>query len=280
LQLFEALASAVGLKTEVSSAGIYTRSLIQKLGGLDAAAEALSDTTRNALLHAYRSDSPSGKEPGDLIEGRRYLSLADVRTLTGLSEVAAVQLLDDYASRGILFRGVALRCEHCRFCGWYRLDDLQQTFNCRRCRLGNAIRHATWSDRSGLPYEPMWQYELDELLYLALKNDSRAPVLALRKIKGSARDFLFAPEMDISDSSTGKRIAEVDILALDRGRVVVGEAKTVDRLGNGMGEKKAVGRLLHVANKLNADQVVVATTRPSWHSFGHESRDRSDHGQD
>ncbi len=64
----------------------------------------------------------------------------------------------------------------------------------------------------------------------------------------------------------GQLVAEVDVWAIVDGRLIVGEAKTTDRLASGnLGEERTTGRLVYVAEAITADELVLATTAPAWH---------------
>jgi hypothetical protein len=111
--------------------------------------------------------------------------------------------------------------------------------------------------------EPNWYYDLDEMVYQALRHDVSAPVLALAKLAQGAQSMLVRPEANVyKDKSL---LAEIDLWAIIDGQIVVGEAKTVSRLDSTRAsERRIAARLAHVAQAVTADQVVLATTAPSW----------------
>jgi hypothetical protein len=102
--------------------------------------------------------------------------------------------------------------------------------------------------------EPNWYYDLDEMVYQALRHDVSAPVLALAKLAQGAQSMLVRPEANVyKDKSL---LAEIDLWAIIDGQIVVGEAKTVSRLDSTRAsERRIAARLAHV---------VLATTAPSW----------------
>ena len=108
-------------------------------------------------------------------------------------------------------------------------------------------------------------YQLDELVFQAIDNDARAPLLALDHLRKETRSFLSAPEMDIYRGEA--LIAEIDLLAFVEGRILMGEAKSGDRLeDNERREREVIQRLRRIADAITAHEVVFATTSPGWSS--------------
>jgi hypothetical protein len=94
----------------------------------------------------------------------------------------------------------------------------------------------------------------------ALEHDARAPILALAHLASDVRSFLFAHEMEVVDEAG--RASEHDLWAIADGRLLIGEAGTTGTLGGNL--RKRIGRLVHVAAALTADEVVLATTADDW----------------
>lgn len=262
-ELFDALLDEGGLRGEDSEAGRFTRGALRLFGSFDNFAAAFKSPTSNAVLDTFRSKKMSGLDPGDYVQrlDRRFLSFEDFVRATNADRSALRRLVDDYVERRILWRGLTLECSECRYVGWYRLEDLGQSFTCTRCRASTMLTRHVWGESD----EPTWQYELDELVYQAVLNDARAPVLALDRIRDGSADFLFAPERNIYEKDSGTLVAEIDLLVVRHGRVILGEAKTVDRLSDGVvGEERVARRLFSVADRVGADELVLATTQPRW----------------
>ena len=262
-ELFDALLDVGGLRGEDSEAGRFTRGALRLFGSFDNFAAAFRSRTTNAVLDTFRSKKMSGLDPGDYVQrlDRRFLSVEDFVRATNADRSELRRLVDDYVERRILWRGLTLECSECRYVGWYRLEDLGQSFTCTRCRASTMLTRHVW----GKTDEPTWQYELDELVYQAVLNDARAPILALDRIRDGSADFLFAPERNIYEKDSGTLVAEIDLLVVRHGRVILGEAKTVDRLSDGVvGEERVARRLFSVADRVGADALVLATTQPRW----------------
>ncbi len=265
-EVFDKLLSQRGLRAEVSAAGHYTAQALDLWGGIDALAAALRDSNTNALLHAYLSTKPSEEEPGVFLTDprRRYLSVEHADKVTDLDQRQIVDILDDYVGKGIMARGLILQCPDCRYAGWYALEDLRQYFRCARCRRNSIVSSQAWKKPKE---EPHLYYELVEVVYQALDQDVRAPILALSALKGKSPTFMHCPEMGVfkPKNTAESPWVEMDLWAIVDGRITIGEAKTVNRLENTPNkEKTKIQKILKVAEAVTADRVVFATTAESW----------------
>jgi hypothetical protein len=261
-EVFDALLARVGLRCEDSAAGRYTQATIDLWGGLQPLADDLRRPSTRDLLRAYFSKEPSD-DSGILLtsRGRRFLSFDQASRVSGTKGADTRILLDAYVARRVLRRGLILQCRRCGYADWYPLEALGQTFSCGRCQHVSLIVQAAWKRPDD--GEPNWYYDLDEVVYQALSHDVSAPVLALSKLAEGAQSILVRPEADVYDGQD--LLAEVDLWAIIDGRIVVGEAKTVDRLDlTRARERRVAARLASVAQTATADQVVLATTAPGW----------------
>lgn len=262
VDLFEALLDRTGMRSVVSQAGRYSSGAIELWGGLKPLTGDLRDPARLALLEGFRKKSASGVDPGVYISPlkRRFLSIWDVRRATGLSTLAARELLDDYVKRSIVSRGLCLKCARCNYASWYPDADVTPRFVCTRCRHEQPLEQAAWLKPVG---EPLPFYQLDEMALQAIENDARAPLLALDQYASEMRGFLFAPEMDVFQGNN--RIAEVDIWVIGEAAIVLGEAKSTNNLGGSeTEEKRSIDRLMKVAVAVTAHEVCFATTEQAW----------------
>jgi hypothetical protein len=265
-ETFDALLAAAELHSRESAAGRFTQAALDLWGGLDQLASDLRRPSTNTLLHAYlcRPKRPSQEEeaPGVFLQGqdRRFLSFADAVTATQAPETEVRTVLDDYIAKRILRRGLILQCGRCSHAAWYRLEELGQSFVCARCQQASLIIQAAWKKPETEPY---WYYDLDEAVYQALGHNMRAPVLALAELASGAASVLTRTEADVYRGDL--RIAEVDLWAVVDGKIIIGEAKTADRLSQSAKEERKVAhRLAEVAVAVSADEVVLATTAPAW----------------
>jgi hypothetical protein len=261
-EVFDALLAHGGLRCQDSAAGRYTQATIELWGGLESLAADLRRPFTRGLLRAYLSKEPSN-DSGIFLTSRdrRFLSFEHASRASGTTGVVTRALLDAYVARRALRRGLILQCRRCSYSDWYALEALGQTFICGRCQHVSLIVQAAWKRPDD--GEPNWYYDLDEVVYQALRHDVAAPVLALSELAQGAQSILVRPEADVYGDQG--LIAEIDLWAIIDGQVVVGEAKTVDRLDRTrVGERRIAARLAGVAQAITADQVVLATTAPAW----------------
>ncbi len=265
-EVFDALLAQADLRSEDSAAGRYSQIVLDLWGGLEPLAADLRRSPTSNLLHAYLRPKPKkgdNGQPGIFLESQRrwFLSLQEAAPLSGTAGQETRVLLDALVSRGVLRRGLILQCRRCSYAGWYRLEELGQTFTCGRCQRASLIVQEAWKQPND--GEPYWYYDLDEVVYQALDHDIRVPILALSQLAEGARSVLIRPEADVWRD--GEWIAEVDLWAIIDGKVVVGEAKTDDRLDPERAkERKAASRLAQVAAAVATDEVILATTASAW----------------
>jgi hypothetical protein len=270
-EVFTALLAAAGMRSEISPAGAFTSGAMELLGGFAPLVRAFTEPTSRTLLEAYRTpakrrtsaDEDAGRGVYLALFQRRFLSMADFADASSAPAADVRTLLDSYTERGILHRGIVLKCRRCRFDGWYRAGEFTQTFTCTRCRASWALSLQAW--REPLE-EPTWRYELDEIVYQAVVENARAPVLALQALRAGARPFggfVFGPELEVYQGD--EHVAEVDIWAVVEGRICIGEAKTIDRLADTAEREQIVAqRLARIADAVTADELVAATTQSAW----------------
>src|SRR5207302_5166441 len=153
---------------------------------------------------------------------------------------------------------LVLKCSHCLHFDWYSLDEVAQTFACHRCRTTTVITEATW--RGGT--EPVHYYDLAEVVYQAVKGNVEVPVRALALLQAGTKSFAEMPEVELTNSSDEQ--IEIDLLAIADGGILIGEAKTGDRLRKTKAAELDWHQFGSVAREATVDQVVFATGSAMW----------------
>jgi hypothetical protein len=256
----EVFASLLGaeVRMEESSAGHYTHRSIDLWGDIDSLTSDLSSQNISDLLHAWLAVSPSSVDPGVFCSGRRFLCLDDAIAASGLPGEELRSVIDRYARRSILRRGLVLGCQRCSNADFYPLEDIGPGFQCSRCRQIDDINLASWK----MPLEPSWYYALDEVVYQLLKLDGRVPLLALANMKKGSRSFLYMPEVHLEGPGLDM---EIDLWAIVDGRIVLGEAKKSDEMeSRARAERQRCAELASVVERITADTFVLATAAPVW----------------
>jgi hypothetical protein len=185
-EIFQALLQAAGLRGVRSIAGRFTPLTIDRFGGFDDLLAALRSPISGPILQAYRSKAPSAVDPGDFLNGvrRRFLSFADMVTLSRATVDELRALVDRYSERKILRRGLSLLCPVCRYAAWYRLGDLREEMTCQRCRSLWPLKLENWREPKD---EPRWQYELDEVAFQSIDGNVLGPMVTLDQPREDAR---------------------------------------------------------------------------------------------
>ena len=254
-----------GYDCEISDKGRYEGETINKFGGLQTAACALHHSETSRLLKEFLSKK--GPTEGVFDEGvylndkRRYLNFACLLKFFS-KEAFARKTVDDYIAKGILYRGLVLKCNRCSDLAWFSIAEVTQDFRCRRCGISQQYTYDSWS----YPNEPSWFYKLDEIVYQMLQNNGDVTLLTLDALRRESKDnFQFSPELSIKPSGIGKWTMEIDVACIMRGKIIIGEAKSVDTIAvKGFTAKQVAVKYRDLAERLGASGVVFSTSMQEW----------------
>jgi hypothetical protein len=233
--------------------------MVQKMTGLEYSAALLREPRHFDVLTAYLMDAKSGSKTGLHLtsDRRRYLSLADISTILG-NDAEAVSLIDMLVGRGVIRRGTVLKCQYCRTADWFSMRDLADEFNCKRCARKQAIQSKHTLQRP----EPVWYYQLDEVVYQGLRNDMQVPLLALDYMRRGNRSFSYTDELEIWKPGERKPFIEIDLCCICDGILTIGEAKTTERIeSGGQSERRSLDKYREAAVLLGARRFVLVTSK-------------------
>lgn len=168
--------------------------------------------------------------------------------------------LDRLLVRRILLRGLILTCARCRWQSFVAAETLgASTFTCSACSHVNYLTTKTWDKNER---EPVWYYSLDQVIRELLRQNGEVPLLAVDHLRREHRAVLWSPELAVR---MGRESVELDIAVINDGKIIVGEAKSNGKLGD---DRKNVAnsaeRLVAAAKSLFADEIIIATSTPSW----------------
>jgi hypothetical protein len=173
---------------------------------------------------------------------------------TLLPETPVATIIDSLLARGVLRRGLVLKCRRCRQEAWHPISAVGETFECNRCHLDQAADRFSWLGSD----EPVWSYRLAEVLNQFLENDGELPVLAVHDVfESSDRPLAHAFELDLI--APDDRTYEVDIFSTDGYRLWIGEAKKNRRF-----ESWRLPFISQLASLTDAYGVLLTTSRPRW----------------
>jgi hypothetical protein len=252
LDQLRAILEPRGWTCEPSDKGIYAVESMRLFGGFAELCNALRDPSVRAVIDAYR-DRRSGAA-GLLLSSdrRRYLTWEHLAGL--LPDRPAASIIDELLARGVLRRGLVLKCKRCRQAAWHPLAAVRETFECGRCHLQQAPDRQSWLGSD----EPVWSYRMAEVLFQFLENDGDLPVLAVRDAFAlSERPLDHGYELELTPPGAASR--EVDIFSADGYRLWIGEAKK-----NGRFEPGRMEFVAELASLIDAYGVLVVTSQRRW----------------
>lgn len=269
-EIFGILLDRHDLRSELSDKGKYASATIQRFGGLRQALANLSDLRINRILHSYATPHKKPSPGFELATGggggrRHFLTLEDMARVANCPLPELAGAVDALVALKILRRGFRLKCGRCDYTGWYELDVVNQGFVCMRCGDDQLISSAALREPE---LHPHLYYDLDEVVYQAIEHDGAVTLMALGQLIDDGGDFSYAVEMQVSRVAETDPFCEIDIWAVSRGEILIGEAKRGDRLTNGnrTDEQKSADSLARVAEAVSADAIVLATAADSWKS--------------
>jgi hypothetical protein len=264
-EIFNKLVDIAGATCTISDKGFYAQEAVEKLGGLEDAAQFLKSAPGLALVDAFLSEAPNkpGKyDQGVFLESRRYLnSTALVKVLGGIERAA--KYIDSFSQRGILYKGFILQCEFCRYAAWMPIKDLTDRFTCLRCHRDQVYTSKHWK----LPRsQPSVYYQLDEIVYQGLVNDMIVPILTLDFLRrGAAGSFQYTEELEYRMPNAPKPFIECDVSCIVDGVIMIGEAKTADRLdATRKKELRIIQDYRQLASMIGARRLVFGTRADKW----------------
>ena len=252
--VFRHLLDSAGYTMSESSEGRFRRLTTDLWGGRESLHSDIIHEGTFPLLSAWLSQEPSGEAPGVYTSRRRYLSLTDAVDASEMTTDETRRVLDRYLERGIIKRGHCFKCRHCLSFDWYALEEISQSFRCHRCSTETPIVSSSWIGAD----EPDYYYDLAEVVYQAFRNNVEVPSRALARLAENSRSFDEMPNVEIKNDNGDK--IELDLWALVDGRIVIGEAKSGERIKEGAAkEREWLARLANMAEAITADEVVFAT---------------------
>jgi hypothetical protein len=265
-QIFEHLFELEAYEARVSDKGFFARDVIEKFGTLGTLATLLRTTPiREMLLKFLDHVKPAEgvrDEGAVLNDKRRYLNLIAISKFLG-NDVAAQSTIEVLVAAHVLERGFIFKCKFCRNADWFSMEEVSQSFKCKRCGRSQGISATNyWYGQ----FEPGWFYKLDEISYQFLRHNGFVTLLALDHLKQRAEEsFLYTTDMELTKRGAASPNMELDILCIRDGVMMLGEAKKEDRLGTTKRQEiEIIRRYKRVADQIDAEALVFATLADKW----------------
>lgn len=254
-EVIQMMFSQAGYRIGLSDQGKYMNRTLSLFGGLDRLSNLLRDGRIIAILDMFLKHHHTGEGATDSSKYRRELTL-DTMSNVAISLLShksrkkkeetyqfVGKLLKELMEIGAVHSGYILNCTHCNFEEWYPIDEVAETFRCRRC-LATQIR----------PPSPSIFFRLNEALYQAYLNNFTVPTLVLDVLNNSSSgSYNFTPQIKLDAMDTHS--PEVDIVAICDGTLTIGEAKSTNKI-----TRKQIGTLESTAFRVKAQHIVFATS--------------------
>ena len=265
----QSMVSKAGMNAVPSLPGRHAQLLARRLGGRDELMAMVAGNFRPALkafatLDANRSTVRTDRvfPDGDgvvLDKERSYLTFqAFFRILPGIRRDNLRAWIDRLTQADLLRRGFILDCIDCSRPSFVSLDKTGQLFECVRCGAVNELRAERWKKVSD---NPEFYFDLHASFRELMATNGDVSLIAAQRLRQPVWEYADTAELEFSDAGTGKRIAEIDLIANVDGEVVLVEAKSSGRLGStANAARSAAKKKVTIAKALRADRIIVATT--------------------
>jgi hypothetical protein len=260
-----AMAERDELGVRISFPGRQAELVSARLGSRQSLLNLVADGNL-AMLRAFvryeARPKPEQRDPEVVVIGLDpYLSFEAINRLLPGAESEAIDLVDRLIATRILRRGLILDCAECGRPSFVDVERLGQRFECPQCASMNDLVSRRWKEKRP---EPRWFYDLYATFRELLEKHGDVVLLAASRLQRTHRGYADSPELEFFDLSTGKLVAEVDVVANVDREVVIVEAKANGRFKSKNVRIEQSAKLLRVARVLRADSIVLATTLDNW----------------
>jgi len=229
--LIQKIFELAGIKSEVSQAGLITKRIIEKLGGVDGGRVFKINGVRK-LLQTLKTDDCITRGEGTKIiwdneEFKKYEKLYIERRES--TKLTTDDVFDFLLKKDFLQPGLELICNHCRLSNWLPLREIDDTWTCKYC--GDANKTSLYlKDRSD------WKFRKSGLFTKNNNQEGAIPVILALLVFLRIFDlskFIYSPSLKLEN---GNRSCEIDfcILQYQRG----------DKIQLGIGECKSEGGII------------------------------------
>ena len=266
------LAGQSSLSFGLSPAGRHAEMLGQLWESRDGFVRSLTGRLLPVLraFQVSQTQSTSAYPDGEgvvLLNGVRegYLTFAGMLKFAGdgTSPATLRDDVDALAARGVVRRGLVLGCRTCGRPSFMAVENLAQVNQCPRCGTDNELARQQWRDPVE---EPSWYYDLHPVARELLCDHGDVPLLLSRHLRSLSRRYDDAPELELRDAA-GSPVAEADLIAVSDDSLIIAEAKSNDTLGGKPREiRRAAAKRVKLADVLQADQIILATTQQKWNA--------------
>jgi len=246
--LIQKIFELAGMKSEISQAGLITKRIIEKLGGVDGGRVFKINGVRK-LLQTLKTDDCITRGEGTKIiwdneEFKKYEKLyIETRESTKLTKDDDV--FDFLLKKDFLQPGLELICNHCRLSNWLPLREIDDTWTCKYC--GDANKTSLYLKNKG-----DWKFRKSGLFAKNNNQEGAIPVILTLLVFLRIFDFstfIYSPSLKLE---TENKSCEIDFCVLqyqrgDKIQLGIGECKS-----EGVIDQKDINNLKIVREKIKS----------------------------
>lgn len=243
-----------GYTISMSNQGKYTENILNRFEkGLSDVANLLADEENKKLFNLYID---TDERCGISINKRKYFTIYDFEKVFTEKETLN-KLVENLILHDLLEIGYIIKCPYCSCTRWISLDDIRTDFKCIQCN--NEIRYNYKMSRFGVDtFEPQIYYKLDEIFYLAWKQDFNVPIETLNYYRNQSKVYFdYISEVDVFLGD--RKYCEIDFVCNCDGKLIIGECKKNNEI-----EFKQIDSYIHIIHNLGFDVLVFSTMKEQW----------------
>jgi hypothetical protein len=246
--LIQKIFELAGLKSEISQAGLITKRIIEKLGGVDGGRGFKINGVRK-LLQTLKTDECISRGQGTNIiwesgEFKKYEKLYIEARQT--PKLTTHNVFDFLLKKDFLRAGLELICDHCKLPNWLSLQELDDVWTCNYCGDDNKTS-LQLKDRGD------WKFRKSGLFGKDNNQEGAVPVILTLLVFLRIFDlskFIYSPSLKLVSEN---KSCEIDfcILQYERGDKIqlgIGECKSE----GGVIDQKDIENLKFVRDKINS----------------------------
>jgi hypothetical protein len=239
--VIKAVFEYAGIQAELSKAGLITKRIIEKLGGLNGARVFKVRGVRQLIHELDKDDSVSRGEATKMIHADGQIKEHEDLFIAG-KKVTSSGVFETLLRQDIFRAGLELVCDHCKLKNWLPLKVIDDLWTCSYCGHENQTSLHI-QDRGD------WRFRKSGLFTKDNKQEGAIPViLTLFQFNNRLRsaEIICIPSLNLKTDTS----CETDICVLHYGRlgieVGIGECKSE----GGSIDEKDISNLVRIREKL------------------------------
>jgi hypothetical protein len=169
-------------------------------------------------------------------------------------ELGLKRTIKELCDYRVFLKGFSLKCNKCSSEFWYPIKEVNETVNCKGCL-----------EDFDLPIEPKFSYKVNDLIknniYQSKENrDGNLTVIRtlVSMNRRSNQSFAYSPQINLYDDHySNKPCAEIDVVCLSNGELIIGEAKHNSSAFSAE-SNKSLKSLVEIAKAIRPDVVLLS----------------------